>query len=614
MSAQRLVVGVDIGNSTTEVCLADVSESGTIQYLGSWLTRTTGVKGTLANLVGVQDAVQGVLHRSGMPKSRQLDLVLINEATPVISGIAMETITETIITESTMMGHNPATPGGSGLGLGRTVAFGELGGLPVGDRVIAVIGRDVNFTAAAAGLNEAMERGVDVQGAIVQRDDARLITNRLPRELPVVDEVAGIDRVPLGMEAVVEVAMPGHTIRQLSNPYGLASLFGLDAEQTRRIAPVSRALIGLRSAVVVRTPSGEVRDRRIPAGVVTLHGERSQQEVNVADGADAIMKALRRVLPLKDAQGEAGTNVGGMLARVRESMAELHGLQHHEVRISDLLAVNTLVPREVRGGLSGEFVLENAVGLAAMVRTSRGSMERLAQALGEKLSCQVEVGGVEAEMALRGALTTPGTRAPLAVLDLGGGSTDAAYVSASGDVRTVHVAGAGDLVTHLIQSELGFDDLEAAENLKRYPLAKVESPFQIRLEDGSVNYLPEPLPAELFARVVTLDGGRPIAAVPGHHSVEHLCQVRHEAKHKVFVVNALRALEQVAPGNNLRLLEFVVLLGGSALDFEIPEMISAASAEYGFVCGAGNIRTLEGPRNAVATGLIVAFGEAPNAA
>ena len=32
----------------------------------------------------------------------------------MISGLAMETITETIITESTMIGHNPATPGGTG--------------------------------------------------------------------------------------------------------------------------------------------------------------------------------------------------------------------------------------------------------------------------------------------------------------------------------------------------------------------------------------------------------------------------------------------------------------------------------------------------------------------
>ena len=32
---------------------------------------------------------------------------MINEATPVIGDVAMETITETIITESTMIGHNP---------------------------------------------------------------------------------------------------------------------------------------------------------------------------------------------------------------------------------------------------------------------------------------------------------------------------------------------------------------------------------------------------------------------------------------------------------------------------------------------------------------------------
>ena len=38
----------------------------------------------------------------------------------------METITETIITESTMMGHNPKTPGGLGLGVGYTVPIEQL--------------------------------------------------------------------------------------------------------------------------------------------------------------------------------------------------------------------------------------------------------------------------------------------------------------------------------------------------------------------------------------------------------------------------------------------------------------------------------------------------------
>lgn len=38
----------------------------------------------------------------------------------------METITETIITESTMIGHNPKTPGGLGLGVGTTLRFNEF--------------------------------------------------------------------------------------------------------------------------------------------------------------------------------------------------------------------------------------------------------------------------------------------------------------------------------------------------------------------------------------------------------------------------------------------------------------------------------------------------------
>jgi diol dehydratase reactivase alpha subunit len=87
--------------------------------------------------------------------------------------------------------------------------------------------------------------------------------------------------------------------------------------------------------------------------------------------------------------------------------------------------------------------------------------------------------------------------------------------------------------------------------------------------------------------------------------LERIRTVRRETKEKVFVTNALRALEQVAPAGNIRLLDFVVLLGGSALDFEIPEMISDALANYGVVAGRGNIRGKEGPRNAVATGLVL---------
>lgn len=40
----------------------------------------------------------------------------------------------------------------------------------------------------------------------------------------------------------------------LSNPYGIATLFELNSEETKMIVPISRAIIGNRSAVIVKTP------------------------------------------------------------------------------------------------------------------------------------------------------------------------------------------------------------------------------------------------------------------------------------------------------------------------------------------------------------------------
>lgn len=603
---RTLVVGVDIGNSTTEACVASIESLG-IAYLGSSLAKTTGIKGTADNIPGVVRAVGGALADAGVELD-EICKMLVNEATPVISGLATETITETVITESTMIGHNPETPGGIGLGVGTTVPFDRLSADHAGEPVICVIPSDVDFAEAARGINHATQYDVDVTGAIVQRDDARLIANRLERAIPIVDEVKLIDKVPLDMPAAVEVAAPGHTIRTLSNTYGLATVFRLDRDETRMVAPVSRALIGNRSAVVVRTPQGDIAARQIPAGSITLIGAKSRLGVPIDAGAGAIMRALRRVQPLEDAVGEPGTNVGGMLAAVRETMADLTDQSPAGIQIRDVLAVDTFVPQEVRGGLAGEFRLENAVALAAMVHTSRAPMEHVAEEMTKATGVEVVIEGVEANMAVLGALTTPGTGEPLAVLDLGGGSTDAALALPGEPVRTVHVAGAGDLVTKLIASELGIEDLEVAESIKRHPLAKVESLFQVRLEDGTAHFYEEPLPADVFARVVVLgeDGG--MAPIQTRRGLERIRHVRREAKHRVFVVNALRALEQVAPQGSMRMIDSVVLLGGSALDFEIPDMISAALAEHGIVCGTGNVRGSEGPRNAVATGLISYFG------
>jgi len=45
------------------------------------------------------------------------------------------------------------------------------------------------------------------------------------------------------MKAAIEVAAPGAVIEQLSNPYGIATLFDLDSEETKLIVPIARSLI-----------------------------------------------------------------------------------------------------------------------------------------------------------------------------------------------------------------------------------------------------------------------------------------------------------------------------------------------------------------------------------
>lgn len=608
---KRTVVGVDIGNSTTEASAALIAD-GEVSYLGGALTRTTGIKGTVKNVDGVAKAVLHAIGEAGISLA-ELEVVLLNEATPVISDLAMETITETIITESTMIGHDPRTPGGQGLGVGTIVEFESLPGFVAGTLVIVLIDRRFDFEAAAQGINDAIARGVGVVGAILASDDAVLVANRLRVKMPIIDEVSRIDAVPVGMLAAVEVAGPGQSIRTLSNAFGLATIFELDPEQTRAVSAVARALIGNRSAVVVRTPSGDVADRTIPAGVLELVGVSRRATIDVARGAADIMAEVQRVSPLLDVLGEAGTNAGGMIANVRQSMADLSKHALHDVRIQDLLAIDTLVPQEVRGGVAGEVALENAVALAAMVGTKESVMQVVGEAVAERLrslgASQVDVviGGVEAEMAVLGALTTPGADKPIVVLDLGGGSTDAAMLDAEGRTDVIHLAGAGDLVTKLIDAELGLGNLELAEEIKRCPLGKAESFFHIRLENGTVQFFETPLPATAFARVVTLNesGMNPI---PTRHTLERVRDVRRTAKKRVFVVNALRALHTVAPDGDLRRIDFVVLLGGCALDFEIPELIAEALAPYGIVCGTGNVRGTEGPRNAVASGLVAAYG------
>lgn len=600
----KYVVGIDIGNSTTEGTLARI-QNGTVEFLASTLVKTTGIKGTSQNKHGIFQVLNEMLKEQNL-KYSDIYKIRINEAAPVIGDVAMETITETIITESTMIGHNPKTPSGVGLSSGITVHFKDLLTYEENKDVIVVVPKQYDFEEVAKVFNRAFDKNIKIKGAILQKDDAVLIQNRISLNIPVIDEVSMIEKIPLNVKCGIEVAMLGKVIEELSNPYGIARIFNLSPEETKKVVPIARALMGNRSAVVLKTPEGDVKEKVIPAGKIIVYGDGKEKSVNIEEGAEKIMQTVESIKNITDIKGEPGTNVGGMLEKVRYTMANLTGKSISDIFIQDLLAVDTFSPVTIKGGIANEFSMENAVGIASMVKSDRLQMEVIAKDLEKELGIKVEIGGVEADMAISGALTTPGTTLPMAIVDMGAGSTDASVMDKNGNINSIHMAGAGNMVTMLINEELGLEDINLAEEIKKYPLAKVESFFHIRHENGAVEFFDEPLAPHLFSRVVivTPDGMTPI---PIDKSLEKIREIRRSSKKRIFVENAVRALKYISPTGNIRDINFVTLVGGSALDFEISEFVTDRLSHYSIVAGRGNIRSTEGPRNAVATGLILAM-------
>ena len=597
----RFIAGVDIGNSTTEVCVGSIDEQNNFRFVSSASRMTTGTKGTVPNVQGVKAALMESMEKIGK-SVKDLDYIRLNEAAPVIGDTAMETITETVITESSMIGHNPSTPAGAGQAVGELITLEHLYRAESDKPYIVVVSKQFPYDTVAEKLNMYMTQK-NITGIILQADEAVLVENRLKEKIPIIDEVRHIDQLPEGKLAAIEVALPGTGVRMLSNPYGIATLLQLTAEETRMVTPIAKSMIGKRSGVVIKTPHGNIQENILPAGEIYLNSA-TPTSISIDEGAVKIMNAVERAGEISDIHGQPDTNIGNMLLGIKQSMAKVSGEDSESVRITDLLAVDTLAPVIIAGSLAGETCMEKAVGVAAMVKTHHLPMQQIADQLEKELSVKARVAGVEAVMAALGAMTTPGTKLPLAILDMGGGSTDAAILYEDGTVKTTHQAGAGELVSMLIQTELGLKSRVTAEQIKKYPLAKVESLFHMRLENGYMQFFENSIDPRYYGHVVLLAPDE-ILKVEEDIPMEKIQEVRRDAKKKVFVTNALRALKAVAPEGDLKKIPNVVLVGGSAEDFEIPEMLTEAMAEYRVVCGRGNIRSTEGPRNAVATGLLL---------
>ena len=75
-----IIAGVDIGNSTTEVCVGEIGNDGRLSFLTSASCSTTGTKGTLPNVHGVKTALKKAMSRINK-ETNEISLIRLKDNT-----------------------------------------------------------------------------------------------------------------------------------------------------------------------------------------------------------------------------------------------------------------------------------------------------------------------------------------------------------------------------------------------------------------------------------------------------------------------------------------------------------------------------------------------------
>ena len=427
----------------------------------------------------------------------------------------------------------------------------------------------LRYDEAATRLRALLAAGTRIGAVLVAGDEGVLVANRLPGELPVIDQV-DVDAAAACQMLAVEVRPPGHTLRLLADPVALGARFGLRDHEAGDAAAVGRALADHANAAVgllsVAPASPAAPDLAEP-WVMTAEGDR---------------------LPLRIACARlAGWPVGAVRA---------FGTGLAQSAIDDLFAVDLAAAAEAATARQG------STGRAVLVASlSRAGDEQAACVLDDLLDMPVHGPPTEPAAARLGALTTPGARGDAVVVDLGAGTIDVIGAGPTG--LSVVAAGAGELLTAAVAEVLGIPRA-AADWAKRGPCVRVDGGQRFEAEDGSRGFLDVPAPASA-AGMLAVDGPGGWLPFDRHHGPGEWRAIRLRLKLAVLAANFRRAVQTLGQDPAQ-----VIAVGGPAGDEEllgvIARMLSDGVAvgrgDVGGTCAGGPL----GHRYAVALGLALA--------
>ncbi len=584
-----IIAGVDIGNATTEIVLADIRFNPPRPLIWD-RAPTQGAKGSERAAAAAARLLRRMERRleSAEPGHR-VDGVAVTRQVPVHTFAHAVDIPPADTGRFVMFGRSLPTPAGQGAGLGRPVAIEAE---PItGQPVVLVASDPLGHRDTIRRVQRWLAAGSDVQALLLAGDEAHIVglgltnagltnagltnagltnagltTPHVP--LPILDRVD--TRIALDCD-LVAVEVQAGPLKHLSDALWLRAAFAvrdLDSRDTSALVVVTQSLRGASSGAVgllghsVRpaSPPGA------PAYALHLADGRSIPLIGSAQflreqpvGVVRAVSINDQVLPCDD----AWVVETAQLIAHRQS-----GLQSHEQ-----VALSVLQPGNQEGSANDPFTC-------------------LAQ------QWPLHVIGTESEAAYLGARTTPGAEKGTVVIDLGGGTAD---VVLGGDDApganpsiAMTAAGCGQLLTTATSSVLGISTA-MAEWVKRGPAQRVEAPHLIANEDGQRQFSDSPLPSNSLGWLTAPGPAGPLAFA-ANLPLGEWRQLRLALKEAVIGQNLARMLTR-PPTEQAS----VVLVGGPVGDDELFE--SLVRQLPWALLGRGNVAGMLGHRWAVAYGL-----------
>jgi hypothetical protein len=545
-----LIAGVDIGNSTTEIVIAD----GTTP-IARERRPTRGRKGSEASVRSAAALLRNIERSVGVDVNR----VIVAPWHPVTTEVATlhrpppDTGKIQIIScaNHSVVGNSWATgkPWNISATPPRTVP------------VIAIVESETGYKKAAGRINKAIEQGVTVAGVIVADDEAVLIAARLSTALPVVDR-ADCQAALGARKLFIEVRPVGQCVNTATDVWALQDALEARGQEVESLNLVSRWVRDFRAVVIGLF---EESINRSPLSAAPSLTWRTGETVDLIDAIPIFRDRL----------------VGSVGALNLEKT--IHTRDVWGVDIDSVL-----VDRGIRvTGHSSRIALASLSGAASEPQ----------DCLSAVFEVPVTVANSEAEAASIGARTTPGLPAEALILDIGGGTIDLV-----GEDCGISAAGAGELLSAAVAEVLDVPK-GAADWIKRGPAQRVDSARVLLSENGSYDFVSEnDMPAPANAPGMLVAPG-PVGLLPFGRNMQpaEWRIIRQSLKLEIIASNVARILQtyrdKMASDESFD----IVIVGGPAEDDELLPVLGRLSEVRGL--GRGNVAGSLGHRFAVAYGL-----------